>query len=304
MIVYYILLIMLLLSLPSWAAEISGGGSGGGASTLDQAFDGGKTIDGATSLANALCVGDGASGAAGTREVCLYGDATLGPVIRPRVDGADTNSAWRCWTNLNCILYDVEGGAAILTVDPDAASVNAMYQFGANYRPRKSIYWGAGALSTDGTQCTAPSESANTVIKQWTIVCADNDGAIVYGSVAMPDAWDGGTVTFTWVIHQVAASTSAVQMDFAAKCLASDDALTAFGTPPTGEQPADITLTADNDILMATTAAVTVDGTTCSGGDVLFFTGQVDATASNAAIATAVETLGVKMEYTVNSLSD
>ena len=150
----------------------------------------------------------------------------------------------------------------------------------------------------------AATESTNTLVKQFTIVCADNDAGDLVGSVVMPDNWDAGTVTFELTIYQVAASTQTIELDFAALCTSSDEALTAFGATPTGEQPASITLTADNDMLSTTTAAVTVDGTTCAAGDVLHWTGQVDATASGANIATAVEIMGVKMEYSVDSFSD
>src|SRR3990167_9506964 len=164
----------------------------------------------------------------------------------------------------------------------------------------RSMYWGAGSISSDGTNCANPTESANILVKQYSIVCADNDASIIYGSTVMPDGWDGGTVAFTLEIFQVAASINTIEIDFAAKCVSNDEALSAFGTPPTGEQPASITLTAANDMLEDDTSAVTVDGTTCAAGDALFWTGQVDATASHADIATAVEIMGVKMEYTTN----
>ena len=54
-----------------------GGSGGGGVSTLDQAFDGGKVIDGANSLANAFRVGDGVT------PLCIFTDATKGPWVRP-----------------------------------------------------------------------------------------------------------------------------------------------------------------------------------------------------------------------------
>lgn len=267
----------------------------GESQTLDDVFDQGKTIDGANSLANAFRVGDG------TTPICIYTDATLGPIIKPCTD---SNTRTYILNGFTWSLYDIEGDAAMLTVDPDAASVNAMYQFGSGYRPLKSIWLDAGAASTDGAQCAAPTESSNTVVKTWTIVCADHDSGAMYWKVGMPDAWDGGTVTFELQIHQVGASTNTIEIDFAAMCYSHDEAASAFASPPTGEQAASITLTADNDILHGTTSAVTVAGTTCAGGDTLFVTGQVDATASHADIATAVEILGVKMEYAVSSLSD
>jgi hypothetical protein len=271
------------------------GAGGAEADTLDTVFDRGKIIDGANSVANAVRIGDG------TTPICLYTDATLGPQVRPCTD-ADVKTIIP--TNFTWCLYDIEGTSCVLTVDPDAASANAMWTLASPYRWRKSVWLGAGAASTDATQCAAPTESSNTLVKTWTIVCADHDSGAIYWTLVMPDSWDGGTITLEWDIHQVAASTNTVEMDFAAMCYSHDEAISAFASPPTGEQAASITLTADNDTLHATTAAITVAGSTCAGGDTLFVTGQVDATASHADIATAVETLGAKLEYTVSSLSD
>lgn len=107
-----------------------GRGGGGGAGTLDQAFDGGKVIDGANSVANAVRIGDG------TTPICLFTDATKGPWIKPCTD-SDINTY--ILTNFNYRWYDIEGDAVMLTVDPDAASRNAMYRFGTNYKPLASI---------------------------------------------------------------------------------------------------------------------------------------------------------------------
>lgn len=275
----------------SWIQPISSVSS-----TLDNIFDNGKIIDGANSLANAVRIGDG------TTPICLYTDATLGPQVRPCTD-ADVRQVIP--TNFTGGFYDEENTCWILRIDPDAASSLAAWTFTCTATlPKKSVWFDAGAASVDGTQCATPTESSNTLVKTWTIVCADNDAGAMYWKVAMPDAWDGGTVTVELQIHQVGASTNAIQIDFAAMCYSHDEAISAFASPPTGEQPADITLTADNDVLHGTTAAITVAGTTCAGGDTLFLTGQVDATASHADIATAVEILGAKLEYGISSLSD
>jgi hypothetical protein len=89
-----------------------------------------KTISWATSEANAAVIGDG------TRTVKIWGDATSGPTIKP---APLADAAWRCWTNFNCVIRDEEAGLSILTIDPDAATKNAMYQFGTNYKPVASI---------------------------------------------------------------------------------------------------------------------------------------------------------------------
>lgn len=65
----------------------------------------------ANSEANAVMEGDG------TNKVKRWWDATLGYVIKPEPLG---NTAWRCWTNFNCIVRDEEGDKTFLTIDPDA----------------------------------------------------------------------------------------------------------------------------------------------------------------------------------------
>lgn len=109
---------------PSEAADLIGTASG-----LDANFDVVPEIDGATS-ANPLKVGNG------TQKLELFGDASMGGTIRPSPLG---DSVWRCWTNYNCVIRDEEAAATLFTIDPDAASKNAMYQFGSNYKPLASI---------------------------------------------------------------------------------------------------------------------------------------------------------------------
>lgn len=294
-------------------AQFSGGGSGGsGVSTLDQAFDGGKVIDGASDLTSAMCVGDG------TRQICFYGDATLGPVVRPRNGAADTDAAFRCWTNQNCVIFDVEGSNPMLTIDPDAASVNAMYQFGANYRPRKSIWFPAGSLSTDGTECSAPAElTINSGPKAYGIVCSlpgTNLDGHIYGSVVMPDSWDGGTVTFkvSAVLDTDGASSVTLQGVVAAQAVATTGTIAAtYGT----QQDLDVSEAVGDvqwDMIQATSAAVTASGSP-AGGQILVFrytvcdTGTPPTTGCSASSATAVADftiLGLTLEYSTSSLSD
>lgn len=264
--------------------------------TLNTAFGNGKAIDGANSLANALRVGDGVT------DICIYTEASLGPQIRACTD-ADTHTLIP--TNFTWSLYDEEGALAMETVNPDAASTLLIWTYpNAAYRPKKSIWLDAGAASVDGTQCATPTESANTLVKTWTIVCQDSDSGAIYWKFAMPDSYDGGTITAELQVYQVGAGTNTIELDIAAMCYSHDEAVSAFASPPTGEQAASITLTADNDILHATTSAITPAGTTCAGGDTFFVTAQVDATASHADIAVDVEIMGVKIEYSTTSRSD
>ncbi len=161
----------------------------------------------------------------------------------------------------------------------------------------KSIWWGANAMVSDGTQCgTATAVSLITGGPDpLTIACADDDSGTIGGTVSMPDNWNGDPVTFTLVLGQILASTDAYVMDFEAQCISSDEAFLAFAG--TGERAAAITLTAADDMLEVTTLGVTLNGTTCAGGDVVAWQGAIDETASGADIGTQAVIVGVKMEY-------
>jgi len=82
--------------------------------TLDTAFDRGKAINGANSLANAFRVGDGAAAAT---DICIYTDATLGGYVT--TCGA-SNVRQNIQTNQTGGFYDVEGAKDFLIVDPDS----------------------------------------------------------------------------------------------------------------------------------------------------------------------------------------
>jgi hypothetical protein len=259
--------------------------------TLDQAFDQGKTIDGANSLANAVRIGDG------TTPICLYTDATLGPQVRPCTD-ADTRTIIP--TNFNWCLYDVESTSCIETVDPDGASTLAMWTYATAYRPKKSIWFGAGSLSTDGTQCAAPAEvTINSGPKIWTIVCTDNDSSTIYGSVKMPDNWDAGTVTFDHVYIQTAANTGALNGDIAAQCRGNGEVPSSTWGTEVAIDDAAVVGSNSND--MTTSAAVTAAGT-CAAGDMLYWRYQLDATGT-ATTAASLHHVGFRMEYSETSRS-
>lgn len=143
-----------------------------------------------------------------------------------------------------------------------------------------SVYYDPGILSTDATQCTNPAEvTLNSGPKQFTISCAKNSAAVIYGHMRMPGAessdvlaWDGGTVTFQLDVFHATTETITWAGDISAQCRA------------TGEQPsgtwgtavsADVSITTANDIASATTAAVTPTGT-CAAGDVLWWRWVID----------------------------
>lgn len=261
--------------------------------TLDTVFDAGKVIDGANSSANAVKIGNG------TVNWDIYCDATNTCYFET---SAASDLRLRARTNQNVEIYDEEGAAAILTIDPDAASTLAMYTFGTAYKPKKSIWFGAGSLSTDGTQCAAPAEVTPVASgpKVWSIICQDNAASAIYGSVRMPDAWDGGTVTFTHVYQQTAADTGILNGDIACQARSNGEAPTdTYGTAIAIDDAAVVGSGAND---MTTSAAVTCAGTGVAGGDMLYFK-YLLSTDTTTAVAT-LHHLGFTMKYSVTSLSD
>ena len=251
-----------------------------------------KIITWANSLANAVQIGDG------TTAMCHYTDATLGPTIRPCTA---SNTSTLVLTNFIWSLWDEEGAAAIETVDPDAASTLAMWTYGTAYRPKHSVWFGAGALSTDGTQCAAPAEvTINSGAKLWTIICVDNDAGRMHASIEMPDNWDGGTVTLMSSAIQTAASAGVIEYQASAQCKGDTEALVAAASYGTEVVWTD-TLTGSNAVNKATSGAITPSGT-CAAGDFLALIIDIGATNTTTAMAT-LHTLGFKMEYSVTSRS-
>lgn len=251
-----------------------------------------KEVTWANSLANAMRVGDGVT------PICLYTSSTLGPQIRPCTD---SNVSTIIPTNYTWSLFDIEGDAAIETVDPDAASTLAMWTYGAAYRPKASVWFGAGSLDGDGAQCPALATTVqiNSGPRIPTMICTDNDASTLYGSVKMPDSWDGGTVTFEHVYIQTAADTAVLNGDIAAQCYGNGEAV---GSTWNEVAIDDAAVTGSNKNDFTTSGAVTPAGT-CAAGDMLYFRYQLDATGTTTAVAT-LHHVGFKMEYTKTSRSD
>jgi hypothetical protein len=261
-----------------------GGGGGGGAGTLDQAFDGGKVIDGANSLANAMCVG-------ATLKLCFYEDATLGPLIRP---STDANTRTYIWSGFNWSLYTVGGSSPMLTVDP-ALTDNEKYAWASGSRPIKTIPLPADALYPRGASTLVTDTaliSGGLISPYITITDSDSDG--FYRYLVMPANWDGGTVTATVTVVNVNATpANAFEVDVSGACYPAGTVIpTTIST--TGEQAATVSFGASgscggsacnqNDPASATTAAITINGTP-AGGNFCGFQAQVDATATTETVA-------------------
>jgi hypothetical protein len=274
------------------STAIFSGGGGGGTTGWPTASTT-KEITWANSLANAARIGDGVT------PICLYTDATLGPQVRPCTDA---NVLTIIPANFTWSLWDVEGAAAIETVDPDAASKQAIWTYASAYRPLKSVYFPAGALNTDGTQCGQPTErTINSGALRYTIICTDNDASTIYGEAEMPDGYDGSTVTLMGSFVQTAADTAVLNADVAMACRANGDTINnTWGT----EIAMDIAaMGGSNKINTVTTAAITPNGTCTGPGTLLQFRWQLDAGGTTTAVAT-LHVLGFKLVYATKSRSD
>lgn len=243
---------------------------------------------------NAERVGDGVT------QTCRWTDSISGPRYEP-CDDADI--AERIMPSKSRGLYSTTDDEWVEKVTPSAATPKAVWSYVlASTRPKKSIWFPAGSLSTDGTQCAAPAEvTINSGAKRFTIICADNDSSTIYGEVVMPDSWDMGTVTIEGSFVQTAADTSAINSDVAFACRsgAGGTINNTWGT----EVAMDITnVSGSNALDHRTTAEATPNGT-CTEGALLQFRWQLDATGTTTAVST-LHILGFKVEYGITSRSD
>lgn len=245
------------------------------AATLDQAFDAGAEINGATS-ANPMIVGNG------TQKGKLYGDASKGFVIEPVPLG---DSVWRIWTNFNGCIRDEEGAATMLCYDPDAVSTRLMGEYMSGYRPRGYFFIGAGAFNGDGTNCPANSSATtiNSGPRVQTMICGSGANGDMDFDVVMPMDWDGGTLIFEASYTQTAANTSAMNSDIKAQCRGAGE--TPSSTWGTAVAIDDAAVTGSSAEDKTASAAVTPAGT-CAAGDHLFVRYTLDVTGTTTPEAT------------------
>ncbi len=226
------------------ASDIIGTSSG-----LDANFDVGSEIDGATS-ANPLIVGNG------TQKAKHYGDPSKGYVIEPVPLG---DSVWRCWTNYNCVIRDEEGAATMLTIDPDAASANAMYQFGSSYKPLASIPVtlfprGAASYSEASVVSNQPKggyiqvTDADTDAVDFRFVVTGKMVGVTTATVRLYGVSDNATPSGNIVLNCAMRSNRP-----------GTDTYVAHST--TGEQAITLTPATQNRPVSAVTSAITINGT-------------------------------------------
>lgn len=283
-------LVWLLSLSTAMAANVSGGGGGGISLPATTIF---------TSESQPLKV----CGLGALTDNCyyIYTHSNGTPTIRAVIDGnegdadinvvIDTGNKW-------CARDSTE--SIILCIEPGASGAINQYTFVSGYYPYKSIWFDAASLSTDGTQCATPSEvTINSGPKTFTIICADSDTSSIYGKVKMPGEYSGGTIYFTHVYLQTAADTNALNGDVTAQCRGNGVAVNSTWGTEIAIDDANVTGSNKNDF--TTSAAVTPNGT-CTGGPMLYFRYQLDATGTTTAVAT-LHHLGFLLEYPVTSWS-
>lgn len=175
----------------------------------------------------------------------------------------------------------------------------------------RSMWFGAAGLSVDGTHCATPTEvTLGSGPKMYTIICADNDAAVIDGSVVMPDGYTGGDVTFELVVvNDNATPANDYDIDFSVSCRGNSDVINStYGSEVAADLDFDSSgscggsACVTNEIADVTTSAATGDGT-CAAGDLLMWKGALDATGTTATVAD-VHIIGIKMEYPVTLTGD
>lgn len=270
------LMLVLVLSLPSYAGiSAPGGGSGGNSTTLNQAATNGRTITNATS-ASPVEIGNG------TQAVEVGGDATLGGFIRPKPLG-DTN--WNIWATYKGCVKDLNAVAQMFCYEPGAATTRLMGEYMTGYRPRGYFYVPASAFIGDGTNCptSASAVTINSGPKVYTMICGSSANGDMDFDVVMPMEWDGGAVIFEASYTQTAANTSAMNSDIKAQCRAAGE--TPSSTWGTTVPIDDAAVTGSSAEDKTASAAVTPAGT-CAAGDHLFVRYTLDVTGTTTPEAT------------------
>jgi hypothetical protein len=203
---------------------------------------------------------------------------------------------------VNCILYDVEGDAAMLTIDPDAASPNAMYQFGSAYKPIMTLLL---PLSPRGAASISEESQITDQPKSWWITLTDaNTDAADFSFPITAKMVGATTATFRLIGSSNHASPSGnIDLDCAMSTFTpGTDTFTAHVT--TGEVTALLTPATTDRPVAVTTSAHTINGTLIAG-DIIFGSCEVDASATTSTQMTDFRLWGfVQVSLSANSLSD
>lgn len=265
---------------------------GGTAQGLNANFDIQNIIDSAT-LARPVVIWNGTQG------VEVFGDPTLGGVVRPKPLG---DTPWRIWDNFNGCVRDQEaGGAAMFCYDPDAPLPIDKYLFQTGYYPLKSVYLGAGSWYGDGTQCpTDPTAvTINSGPKLPTFICADSSSATLHTTFVLPaDYVPGTTIKLQQHVIQTAADTGSVNGDVSAQCRGNTETVSSTWGTAVAIDLANVT--GSNAHNWFESGAITPTGT-CNPNDLLSIRYVFDAVSTSA--SATLHFVAFRVVYSSKSLS-
>ena len=235
---------------------------GGSSQTLDGAFDTGTgEIDGAACETKVFRISRGGDD---YLDFCV--DSSGVPKIIATCDAAGCDNTIGIATDRNYIINDVEAALDVFTIDPDAASINAMYQYGANYQPLVT----AEVVLRPFGDCTATVEAiiANDPGDDW-ITCADATGDGVSFSYKVTTKISGDTtVKITMLgVNKNAAPTGNFDLQCAGQSVRpGTDAYAAHNT--TGQQTVSFSTFDTQYRPESATATFTLNGTVATGAHI------------------------------------
>jgi hypothetical protein len=271
-----------------------GNGVSSESQTLQSAFSFGKAITGANSEAN--CFRPGTL----TQYLCIYHDSVEGLIVKPE-PLADT--VLRIWPGQTLNLLDVAGVGNMWVFDPAAGTKNAMYQFGANYKPVASLYVSLEA-DTGSTTMTLTAPVSNQPKAYWgTLTDSNSDGFSFHFPVTKKME---GATTLTvrlWGLSDNASPSGNIVLDCAAKSSRpGTDTDTAHDT--TGEQAVTLTPAVQNRSVTGVSSAITINGTVAEHA-IINGACQVNASGTTSAQLTDFFLRGeAEIQLLVNSISD
>jgi hypothetical protein len=152
--------------------------------------------------------------------------------------------------------------------------------------------WNMWEVMPDGTQCGSVSEQTiNSGPHVAGIKCADNAASAMYFNLH-DGTYGGGTVIFSFAaVNANATPTGVLDFDISCQCRGDSDAMNStWGTV----QNFSITFDTQNDLELASTAAVTPEGS-CAANDYLFCRAVMDDTSTTTEVADTV-ILGISGE--------
>ena len=290
-------LLAVLAASPAQAASVTGSGGGGGVTGWPTS-SATKEITWANSFANAARIGATSTG----RYWALFDDATDGltfDCVVATVQGA-CDKGTKISATYKWFIADASN-SKLFNFEPNASAPKDQYALGAE-KIRKFIYFPAGSLVGDGTNCpaTATAVTINSGPKLYTMICGSGANGDMDFDVVMPNNWDGGTLEFEPDYIQMAANTSAMNSDVKAQCRGTGE--TPSSTWGTAIAIDDAAVTGSNARDKTLSAAVTPAGT-CAAGDHLFVRYTLDVTGTTTTEA-SLHFLGVGMYYYESSLSN